>query len=163
MNATRNAWVFAVVISYCLGPALSVTVAQRYESHARLLLGTETNRTASLRIGDLDADGDLDVVVANGRHWPQQNYAFLNQGRARFNVMRPLGIDRSTTYACELADLDGDGDLDVVAGNDMAPCQIFLNDGKASFRFHGTFGEISSVRSLTLTDIDQDGDPDILI
>ena len=163
MNAIRNAWVFAVVISCCLGPSSSATVAQIYESHARLLLGTEANRTASLRIGDLDADGDLDVVVANGRHWPQQNYTFLNQGRARFNVMRPLGIDRSTTYACELADLDGDGDLDVVTGNDMAPCQIFLNNGKASFRFHRTFGEISSVRSLTLTDIDQDGDPDILI
>lgn len=137
-------------------------MAQTFESNSRLVIGAESNRSASVRIGDLDADGDLDIVVANGRHWPEQNYIFLNQGRARFNVMRPLGSDRSTTYACELADLDGDGDLDIAAGNDNAPCQIFLNDGMANFTLQGSFGDISSVRSLTVSDIDLDGDQDIL-
>ncbi|MEL7499215.1 MAG: FG-GAP-like repeat-containing protein [Planctomycetota bacterium] len=138
-------------------------VAQSFISHSRLVLGTESNKSASLRIGDLDGDRDLDVVVANGRHWPQQNFAFLNQGTARFNVMRPLGEDRSTSYACELADLDGDGDLDIAVGNDMAPCQIFLNDGQARFTLEGTFGGTSSVRSMTIVDIDRDGDQDILL
>ena len=137
--------------------------AQSFESSDRLILGTAPNKSASIRLGDLDADGDLDVVVANGRHWPQQNVALLNQGRARFNVLRPLGADRLTTYACELADLDGDGDLDLATGNDMAPCHIFLNDGKANFALKSTFGGLSSVRSMTLADIDRDGDPDILL
>lgn len=154
--------VTTVCVLFTLGfPTL--VAAQTFQSHSRLVLGGETNRSASVRVGDLDSDGDLDVVVANGRHWPEQNYVFLNQGQARFNVMRPLGGDRSTTYACELADLDGDGDLDLAVGNDMAPCQIFLNDGHANFSFQGNFGDISSVRSLSVSDIDLDGDQDILV
>lgn len=130
---------------------------------SRLQLGTEANLSASVRAGDLDGDGDEDVVVANGRHWPQQNFIFLNNGSAQFSVMRPLGSDRTTSYACELSDLDADGDLDIVVGNDMAPCQIFLNDGRANFSEHAVLDEVSSVRSLTIGDVDGDSDPDILM
>ena len=141
----------------------SVTVqAQTFFSNPRLTLGLETNRSASVRLGDIDGDGDLDAVVGNGRHWPQQNFVFFNQGQANFSVMRPLGVDRSPTYACELADLDGDGDLDIATGNDMALGKIFLNDGTGKFTEHSSFGAVSSVRSLTIADIDSDGDADIL-
>ena len=141
----------------------SVTVqAQTFFSNPRLTLGLETNRSASVRLGDIDGDGDLDAVVGNGRHWPQQNFVFFNQGQAKFSVMRPLGVDRSPTYACELADLDGDGDLDIATGNDMALGKIFLNDGTGKFTEHSSFGAVSSVRSLTIADIDSDGDADIL-
>ena len=100
-------------------------------------------------MGDLNGDKHLDIVVANGQHWPEQDFIFFNQGNAKFSVMRPLGIDRTTTYACEVADLDGDGDLDIATGNDMALGRTFLNDGFGRFTEHGTFGEVSSVRSLT--------------
>ncbi len=124
----------------------------------RTSLGTEVFRSASIRTGDLNGDQQLDLVVANGRHWPEQDYIFLNQGKAKFSIMRPLGTDRTTTYACEVGDLDGDGDLDIVSGNDLALGRIFLNDGSARFTEHGTFGEISSVRSVTLADVDEDRD-----
>jgi len=137
--------------------------AQSFVSNSRLLLGTESYKSASVRVGDLDGDSDIDVVVANGRHWPQQNFAHINQGAGRFTVMRPIGNVRSTTYASELADFDGDGDLDIATGNDMAPCQIFLNDGTGRFVLNGTFGNDSSVRSLKIADVDQDDDPDILV
>ena len=81
-----------------------------FESSSRLTLGTEANFSASVRIADIDRDNDLDVIVANGRHWPQQNFLLITQGRARFNVQRRLGEERVTTYATEVADLDGDGD-----------------------------------------------------
>jgi len=130
---------------------------------SRSTLGTESNRSASVRLGDVDGDGDLDAVIANGRHWPQQNYLFLNQGRGKFSVMRPLGVDQATSYACELADLDGDGDLDMAIGNDMALGQILLNDGAGNFASAGPFGKVASVRSLAVEDIDSDGDNDILV
>lgn len=145
--------------------SMTATLAsgQTFVSNSRLVLGVEENRSASIRMGDLDGDKDLDVVIANGRHWPGQNYVLLNDGRSRFTVKRPLGADLSTSYACELADFDGDGDLDIATGNDQAPCQIFLNNGHAEFSFHENFGKVSSLRSMTIADIDQDGDQDILV
>ena len=141
----------------------STASAQSFFSNSRLVLGTEANKSASVRLADLDGDRVLDAVVANGRHWPQANFVFLNQGKAKFNVSFPLGQARSTSYSAELADLDGDGDVDIVVGNDMAPCKIFLNDGKAGFTFHQTFGGRSSVRSMKTHDLDRDGDQDILV
>ncbi|MGZ0171912.1 MAG: sulfatase-like hydrolase/transferase [Planctomycetales bacterium] len=133
-----------------------------FESSDRLTLGTDANLSASVRIADVDHDKDLDVIVANGRHWPQQNFLLINQGRAQFSVQRRLGEELATTYATELGDLDGDGDLDIAVGNDMAPNRVFLNDGSGRFDPGAEFGEISSVRSLTLADIDGDKDLDIL-
>lgn len=148
----------------CLLPSLAAAPGNErvFSTNSRLYLGTESNRSASVRIGDIDGDEDLDVVVANGRHWPQQNFIFFNQGGARFNLARPLGRDLATSYATELADLDGDGDIDIVVGNDTAPNAVFLNDGHGQFSHNGTFGQPASVRSLTLVDIDRDGDVDIL-
>lgn len=128
----------------------------------RLSLGGDTHRSASVRMGDVDGDGDLDVIVANGRHWPEQNFLFLNSGKATFSIMRPLGSDSRTSYACEFADLDGDGDLDIAVGNDMALGQIFLNDGVGNFTEHAEFGEVSSLRSLAVSDVDDDGDIDLI-
>ena len=107
--------------SILCGIVASKAEDRTFLSNSRLIQGTEANLSASLRIGDLDGDLDLDIVVANGRHWPQQNYIFLNQGGARFKLMRPLGEDRATSYATELADLDGDGDINIAVGNDTAP------------------------------------------
>ena len=153
-----------VIAGFCILSTLTFNAsAQSFITNNRLILGTDSNRSASVRLGDLDQDGDLDAVIANGRHWPEQNFLMFNQGRAKFQVVRPLGKDRCTTYACELADLDGDGDLDIVTGNDLAPCHIFLNDGQGHFTRHGSFGDIQSVRSLTLFDIDGDKDQDILM
>ena len=135
---------------------------RRFVTNERLTLGTESRSTASICIGDLNNDGHPDVAVANGRHWPQQNLLFFNQGRARFNLVRPLGVDLAPSYSTALGDLDGDGDLDVAVGNDLAPNSLFLNDGDGRFRHAGHFGDATSIRSLVLADIDRDGDLDIL-
>ena len=161
--ASRLLFAFGFLAAISFATPVAPAQAQSFATSNRLVLGTDANKSASVRVGDLDGDKDLDIVVANGRHWPQQNFALFNQGTGRFNVMEPIGNQRSTTYACELADLDGDGDLDIATGNDNAPCQIFLNDGSGRFVFNGTFGRASSVRSLKIADVDQDGDHDILV
>ena len=126
-------------------------------------LGTAKHRTASVSMGDVDGDGDLDAVVANGRHWTEQNYVFILTKRG-YKVAQPLGVNLSTTYAAPLADLDGDGDLDILTGNDMAPNRIFLNDGKGHFTEKGLFGQLEApTRSLLLADINNDGHTDVLI
>jgi hypothetical protein len=68
--------------------------------------------SANVSMGDLDGDGDLDLVLAKGRHTPIVDRVLLNDGKGGF-VASDLGPgDR--TYTAALADLDGDGDLDVL-------------------------------------------------
>ena len=128
------------------------------------LLGGAKEKTASISFGDIDNDGDEDIIIANGRHWPGQNKILLNNGKGGFTVERDLGSERLTSYAAELSDFDGDGDLDIAVGNDKAPNYIFINDGNGNFIKSNTFGRsYSNTRNITLDDIDNDGDIDILI
>ena len=126
-------------------------------------LGGDSELTASVSLGDVNGDGTLDVVVANGRHWPGQNRVYLNDGRAAFTLARRLGEEEAGSYAVPLADFDGDGDLDVTVGNDRTRSLVFLNDGTGRFEAGATFGAPSSTRSLTLADLDGDGHTDILV
>ena len=50
----------------------------------RFSIGTQSNRTASITLFDIDKDGDLDALVANGRHWAEQNYLYYNEGYGGF-------------------------------------------------------------------------------
>ena len=133
-------------------------------SSNRLVLGDLKLKTASLDLGDIDGDGDIDIVVANGRHWPAQNQVFFNNGFGIFTVSTNLGALSSTSYSTELGDFDDDGDLDIAVGNDRAPNKIYENDGLGNFKFKGNFGSMNSpTRNIVLSDIDQDNDLDILI
>ena len=159
-NTMRNSIVVVCLMLVSAGG--SIAGERRFVTGSRMILGDANTLSASARVADLDGNASLDAIVANGRHWPGQNFVHLNQGRAAFNVQRDLGIDRRTSYAAEPADLDGDGDIDIAVGNDRAPNQVFLNDGSGRFQPGSIFGGISSVRSLTVADIDRDGDIDIL-
>lgn len=135
-----------------------------FTSNNRLIFGTHQERTASMGTGDIDNDGDMDVVIANGRHWPGQNRLFFNNGNGKFSVSKALGAESSTSYSTELADFDLDGDLDIAVGNDMAPNSLFINDGTGNFSKASNFGEsYAPTRNIVVADIDNDGDTDILI
>ena len=43
------------------------------------LLGGAKEKTASISSGDIDNDGDIDIIIANGRHWPGQNKILFNK------------------------------------------------------------------------------------
>ncbi len=129
-----------------------------------IVLGTREDPSASVAFADVDGNGDLDIVMANGRHWPAQNEIFLNNGRGRFMVARPLGEERATSYEAPLGDLDGDGDLDVMTGNDMARNLVLLNSGTGHFHPAGTVGDLARpTRGMTLADLNEDGSLDVLI
>lgn len=94
----------------------------------------------SAQFGDLDQDGLLDLYIVNGmtaleifRHLPgdelvEENQAFRNENGNRF-VPAPEWKLNSTAggRGMSLADLDGDGDLDVLINNLRSPAQLFEN------------------------------------
>ena len=128
-----------------------------------LLLEPDGATSAGVSLGDIDRDGDLDIVLAKGRHWPLQDIVLRNDGRGHFSA-EPLRDEPDRTYSAALADLDGDGDLDVVSSNDRPDQKlVYLNDGNGYFRVASTFGAPEwSTRYVTVADLNGDGRPDLI-
>jgi hypothetical protein len=129
---------------------------------------------AAPAFADIDADGDLDVLAGNGSG---NLFLFENTGSASSAsfaaaVSSPFGLPssyNSTTHPT-LADLDGDGDLDLLVGSGDGSLGYFENTGSASSAAFASgisnpFG-LSSTQSTSapsLVDIDGDGDIDLFV
>ncbi len=119
--------------------------------------------------GDVDGDGSRDLMLDHALWINSGTGTFTDQTASR---MPALGIP-SATEGAHLADLDDDGDLDVIHGSDNSDPMILVNDGTGHFvdaTASRTFPESSVVRSTrfgvsrssVVTDIDDDGDPDVV-
>jgi hypothetical protein len=128
-----------------------------------LLLEEKGEDSAGVDIGDLNGDGLLDIVLGKGRHGPLFNRVLLNNGKGGFTATN-LGTAPDRTYSAALADLDRDGDLDIVVSNDSPDRKlVYLNDGKGRFTEAGTFGSPAwETRYVTLADLNGDRYPDIV-
>jgi hypothetical protein len=130
-----------------------------------LLLEDEADESANISFGDLNADGHLDVVLAKGRHSPRVDRVFLNDGRGGFPSPHNLGEASDRSYSASLADMDGDGDLDVVMSNDRPdPKLVYLNDGKGKFGPGSTYGQPEwPTRNASVAELNGDRLPDIVV
>lgn len=138
-------------------------VTLRYERS--LLLETTSETSANVSIGDLDGDGNLDLVLAKGRHWPLVDRVLLGDGRGHIRAAYDLGTVSDRSYSGSLADVDGDGDLDVVISNDAPdPKLVYLNDGKGHFTVGSEYGlAVWPTRNARVADVNGDGLPDIVV
>src|SRR5688572_1922040 len=130
---------------------------------AAINLETTSDPSANVSMGDLDGDGDLDLVLAKGRHDPLIDKVLLNDGKAGFTAS-DLGPTADRTYTAALADVDGDGDLDVVTSNDRPDKKlVYLNDGKGKFTVAGTWGVPEwSTRNAAVADVNGDSKIDVI-
>lgn len=127
-------------------------------------LPPRTDQTGAILGGDLDQDGDLDLVVLNRG----QDYVLENDGSGFFSDVTsarfPTANDTSRGGA--LSDLDGDGDLDLVVANSRSePVALYMNsDGVLTA---GTFGHTGlpdeTLTGLVVADLDRDGDDDVYL
>jgi hypothetical protein len=140
-------------------------LAAAIRSFAPVPLETVSETTANASIGDLNGDGHLDIVLAKGRHWPLADVVLFGDGKGHFTPGPPLPNKPDRSYSAPLADLNGDGSLDMVISNDAPdPKIILLNDGKGNFHMGGTFGEPKwQTRNVVLADLNGDGFPDIAV
>src|SRR5213594_2584930 len=64
-----------------------------------LLLEQTSDESANVSIGDLNGDGNLDIVLAKGRHSPLIDRVLFNDGHGRFPVARNLGETPDRSYS----------------------------------------------------------------
>jgi VCBS repeat protein len=144
----------------------SASAAARFPRYDRvLLLETTSETSANVSIGDVNGDGNLDLVLAKGRHWPLVDRVLLGDGRGHIQAAYNLGEASDRSYSGRLIDIDGDGDLDVVISNDAPdPKLVYLNDGKGHFHVGSTYGRPEwPTRNASVADLNGDGQPDIIV
>jgi hypothetical protein len=126
-----------------------------------------SNTTPAL--GDLDGDGDLDLMV--GEASGALNL-YRNEGgpaEPRFVLVSDAfdGIDVGRRSAPALADVDGDGDLDLVVGSDADGLILFRNEGiRTSPRFvrdRDARLDVPPLSTPAFGDVDGDGDLDLVV
>lgn len=118
-----------------------------------------------MALGDVDRDGDLDLVVANRR---SQNRLWLNDGNGIFidATASHLPAEALDSYDVALGDVDGNGSLDLVVANHHAPDELWLNNGRGVFSGVTTrqfAGAASDSFDVAWIDIEADGDLDAVI
>jgi MYXO-CTERM domain-containing protein len=140
------------------------------EGKARL---DHTSRAGATRLGDLDGDGDLDLVIT---HWGMMPPAtagtaqvFANDGKGKFTEIK--GAVPSDTQLigtgpidADLFDADGDFDLDLVLASREGESLLFANRGDG--KFDDKNANLADqpgpyVYGPDVCDVDADGDLDV--
>lgn len=131
------------------------------------------NGFAFLTAGDIDGDGDLDIMRGDteyGDLWLYQNTGTSTAPGFAAAVANPFGLTSLDEYTVpNFADLDNDGDLDLLVTDGYGNLHYFQNTGTATVPAFAAptlnpFGWVSpnQFQIGRAADLDQDGDIDVM-
>jgi hypothetical protein len=123
----------------------------------------------NVALGDLDSDGDLDLVTSSSNGTTAS--VRFNDGLGVFSGKLEVSVGFNP-HQVVLGDVDGDGDLDLLTANyydytnprndyTSSVVAVRLNDGKGAFSGTQQVSVGQGARSLALGDADGDGDLDV--
>jgi hypothetical protein len=122
-------------------------------------------RVSDVRAGDLDGDGDNDLAAVQFGYDDGETRWLENVGNWKFtsHILQSL----SGGINCELVDIDGDKDLDIVTvvSQEWEEIYLFVNNGKGVFEsklLYGATNDDFGSSGIYVTDLDKDGDLDVL-
>ncbi len=115
----------------------------------------------AIAVGDLDGDGDQDLVVAN--MGGSTISVLKNNGDATFSSKVDY-VTGEWPRSVFVADLDADGDLDLAVANaNSNSVSIFNNNGDGSFAARTSYDVGLHPTSIFAADLDGDGDLDLIV
>lgn len=171
-------WVLAsMLLTLAFAPLLlaaspSAPAAPIFVDSGQELVSSRGNTSRDVALGDLDGDGHVDAVVAQGSFGSaQENVIWINNGNVVFTESGQF-IGGGDSRSVALADLDGDGDLDIIIANAGSAIpnddEIWINQGGTQGGETGVFAPSQSLANgesflVEVGDLDSDGDLDAII
>ena len=129
----------------------------------------------SIRIADVNADGKLDIVVANW--WDTNNIGvvgiLLGNGDGTFQPAVTYETGGAPNYSLVVADVNGDGKLDLIVsscaasastcGSAQGVVSVLLGNGDGTFQHALSYGSGAPVGAhVAVADVNGDGKPDLI-
>ncbi|MDO7876229.1 FG-GAP-like repeat-containing protein [Hymenobacter sp. ASUV-10] len=154
-----------------LFPASRSTVSVRLNDGSGTFSGNQDvsvgNEPSDLAVGDVDGDGDLDLLTPNRGSNPGTVSVRFNNGSGTFSGSQDVIVDDYPSNVA-LGDMDGDGDLDLLTTHfsfNSAPGSVSVrfNDGTGSFSGSQSVAIGGYPGTLALGDVDGDGDLDVAL
>ncbi len=168
VNVGEGKWSWIGAISFDGEGAPAVVVANGRDArigNATLGFPGGANATAPVTDGiagfDYDYDFKTDLLMAGAgglRLYRQDSREKFVDVTARMGL--PANIAGASYEGGWAADIDLDGDLDVVAGATEGPPLVLRNNGDGTFKELRPFAGADKLRSFVYADFDGDGDPD---
>src|SRR5262249_2093944 len=121
---------------------------------------------SGVALGDVDGDGLCDIYFCR---LEGDNVLYRNLGNWKFeDITQSAGVacPGQDSTGATVADVDGDGDLDLLVNSLGGGTRLFLNDGKGHFTEATDAAGLRSndaSMSMALADIDGDGDLDLYV
>ncbi|SHK60813.1 FG-GAP-like repeat-containing protein [Epilithonimonas mollis] len=115
---------------------------------------------------DYDNDGDNDLFVTNEGN--NRNTLYRNDGNGQFTQIadNAIVLDIRDSMGSSWADVNNDGDFDLLVTNSNQANQLFINDGNGNFtekKDSAIAAEITNSFGSVFADFDNDGDLDLFI
>jgi len=154
----------AVKLSALSGDTRSAIGAQTSTFGPKNVIASDAAGAYDVHAADLDGDGDVDVLSASR---DDNKVAWYENDGGSPPAFTPHIITTAAAWPIEVhaADMNGDGDVDVVSGSyDGRRVDWYENDGAIdpTFAAHPVAANAGSVKSIHAADLDGDGDTDVL-
>jgi hypothetical protein len=118
------------------------------------------NWATEVDAGDIDGDGDLDIICGTELNGVQ---VWKNNGNGTFGPRASYAAG-SINRQMELRDISGDGRPDIILINETTnQLSVLINSGSGTFPSRATYATGSYPTGLAIADFDNDGDLDVAI
>jgi MYXO-CTERM domain-containing protein len=160
-----------------VGPLLVTASSARaslWEDDTAGSIGTTAEWTNKAELADINGDGRVDILFANGGNYSsaganELNRVFLNDGDGTFTeaTTTVFGAIGDHARVIKVRDVDADGNVDIIVGTTyQTQSRLYLGNGSGSFtEVTSTHlpAQLASVGDLELGDVDGDGDLDMVL
>ncbi len=136
-----------------------ISHSQHWDEHVILSGQGALNTLTRVGSGDLDQDGDDEILISAGTM-----YYFDNLGNGEFSdrILINDGWAPNWGTNLHLHDADNDGDLDILAILNLREIHWLINDGVNGFHTVRVGAFTYEINCVELQDMDGDGDMDVI-